>query len=212
MTSHPARTPTTRRILDAIGAGNPSPPMSRITRKALLASGLIVHLEPKNYGLGIRIEQFAMPDAVYERWRAHHGESVAGNPAGAACAHCKNGWFHDQRFGEDVECVNGVLIDIDIATEGWHQDETYPAAPCVSKSGNWPKRDRGCQARLEEWAARGRECMSDEQKLKVRTMIEALMDSLPGLTDAQRADIAKRAFDLHDEGYQSALRDNGMAP
>ena len=34
-----------------------------------------------------------------------------------SCQHCKNG-FLDGRFGQDVECVNGVLIDIDEAHEG----------------------------------------------------------------------------------------------
>lgn len=34
--------------------------------------------------------------------------------------------------------------------------------------------------------------MSDEQKLKVRTMIESLMDSLGPLTKEQQADIAAR--------------------
>ncbi len=67
------------------------------------------------------------------------------------CTHCRNGYFD----GTDVECVNGVLIDIDVAHEGWQRDVEYPAAPCVSKSGKWPKRDRGCQARLNEWASCG---------------------------------------------------------
>ncbi len=65
------------------------------------------------------------------------------------CKHCKNRWM-----GGDIECVNGVLIDIDVATEGWQRDVIYPPAPCVAtKRGEWPKRDRGCQARLEEWAS-----------------------------------------------------------
>ena len=38
------------------------------------------------------------------------------------CKHCRNGQF-DNRFGEDVECVNGVLIDIDVAHEGWQQQQ-----------------------------------------------------------------------------------------
>jgi len=46
------------------------------------------------------------------------------------CQHCLNGWFHDQRYGQDVECVNGVLIDIDVATDGWQRDTLYPVAPC----------------------------------------------------------------------------------
>lgn len=47
----------------------------------------------------------------------------------AACEHCQNGWF-DGRFGEDVECVNGVLIDIDVFTEGWPRDTVFHVAPC----------------------------------------------------------------------------------
>lgn len=39
-----------------------------------------------------------------------------------ACPHCKNGWFDDQRFGTDVECVNGVLIDVDEYHDGWQTD------------------------------------------------------------------------------------------
>lgn len=41
------------------------------------------------------------------------------------CAHCRNGFR-----GSDVECVNGVLIDIDVFTEGWERDVIYPPAPC----------------------------------------------------------------------------------
>ena len=72
-----------------------------------------------------------------------------------ACKHCQNGWFHDQRYGEDVECVNGVLIDIDVATEGWQRDVSYPVAPCHPA---WGKQNAGrpftndCQERLASWA------------------------------------------------------------
>lgn len=45
------------------------------------------------------------------------------------CRHCDNG-FLDGRFGRDVECVNGVLIDIDEYHEGWQRDVCYPVAPC----------------------------------------------------------------------------------
>lgn len=41
------------------------------------------------------------------------------------CQHCRNGYR-----GSDVECVNGVLIDIDVFTEGWERDVVYPPAPC----------------------------------------------------------------------------------
>ncbi len=33
-------------------------------------------------------------------------------------------------MGSDIECVNGVLIDIDEYTEGWQRDVIYPPAPC----------------------------------------------------------------------------------
>lgn len=72
------------------------------------------------------------------------------------CKHCQNGWFHDQRFGQDVECVNGVLIDIDVATEGWAPDVDYPVAPCHPM---WERQEAGdedfpndCQERLTAWA------------------------------------------------------------
>lgn len=72
------------------------------------------------------------------------------------CQHCKNGQFEDQRFGQDVECVNGVLIDIDEAHEGWQRDLNYPVAPCHPM---WPRQQAGdedfpndCQDRLNKWA------------------------------------------------------------
>lgn len=46
----------------------------------------------------------------------------------ADCKHCISGWF-DGRFGQDVECVNGILIDIDEAHEG-ARDHVHPVAPC----------------------------------------------------------------------------------
>jgi len=79
-------------------------------------------------------------------------------PKSAACTHCKNGWF-DGRYGEDVECVNGVLIDIDVAHEGWETDLSYPVAPChpqweeqaaAYEAGDDISTD--CQERLHEWA------------------------------------------------------------
>lgn len=44
------------------------------------------------------------------------------------CKLCRGGWFAGQ-FGPDVECVNGVLIDIDEAHDG-QSDVIYPVAPC----------------------------------------------------------------------------------
>lgn len=47
----------------------------------------------------------------------------------SACKFCKNGWL-DNRFGQDVECINGILIDIDVYHEGYERDLIYPVAPC----------------------------------------------------------------------------------
>jgi hypothetical protein len=68
----------------------------------------------------------------------------------SACKHCQNGWFDDQRFGMDVECVNGVLIDIDTAHEGWVRDVQYPLAPCHPRFQSQEQNDS--QQRLAEWA------------------------------------------------------------
>lgn len=72
------------------------------------------------------------------------------------CKHCQHGWFDGQPFGQDVECVNGVLIDIDVAHEGWQTDVIYPVAPCHPM---WARQAAGdesfendCQERLAEWA------------------------------------------------------------
>lgn len=52
----------------------------------------------------------------------------------AGCKHCQNGWFDPKSggsyFGQDVECVNGVLIDIDVYMDGYPRDTLYPVAPC----------------------------------------------------------------------------------
>lgn len=42
------------------------------------------------------------------------------------CKYCNNGHFG---YG-DVECVNGVLIDIDEFTEGYDPNVIRPPAPC----------------------------------------------------------------------------------
>lgn len=72
------------------------------------------------------------------------------------CKHCQNGWFHDQRYGQDVECVNGILIDIDVAHEGWQGDTDYPVAPCHPM---WKRQCAGqpfendSQDRLNDWSS-----------------------------------------------------------
>ena len=71
------------------------------------------------------------------------------------CKHCDNGYFAG-RFGADVECVNGVLIDIDEAHEGVSPDTLRPVAPChpmwgqqcADPEGNW---ENDSIERLEEW-------------------------------------------------------------
>lgn len=77
------------------------------------------------------------------------------------CNHCLGGHFPDARFGIDVECVNGVLIDIDEAHEG-SSDVLHPVAPChpmwarqcADPDGNW---QNDSIERLEEWRNLGRE-------------------------------------------------------
>jgi len=73
------------------------------------------------------------------------------------CDKCRNG-FLENRFGQDVECVNGVLIDIDTAMEGFPRDVVYPVAPCHPM---WDRQAAGdedfsndSQERLREWAGR----------------------------------------------------------
>ena len=91
---------------------------------------------------------------------SHPGAAGAlggGEGPASACRHCNHGSFK----GTDVACVNGVLIDIDEAQEGWDRDARFPAAPCVSKSGKWPRNDIGCQARLKVWATSSDSVVSD---------------------------------------------------
>ena len=55
------------------------------------------------------------------------------------CAFCRNGYLGN-RYGEDVECVNGVLIDIDVYFEGWDRETLLPVAPCHPA---WKKQCKG---------------------------------------------------------------------
>jgi hypothetical protein len=81
-----------------------------------------------------------------------------------ACKHCRNGFFYRGSgfyFGQDVECVNGVLIDIDEAHEGPAMDVIRPVAPChpmwakqqADPYGDWPN---DSIERLEAWRDLGR--------------------------------------------------------
>lgn len=77
------------------------------------------------------------------------------------CKHCKNGWFEGRRYGEDVECVNGVLIDIDVAHEGWQRDTLYPLAPCHPNFKKQTPNDS--QERLAAWASWGSDADEKEE-------------------------------------------------
>lgn len=86
------------------------------------------------------------------------------------CPHCSLG-FLGNAYGADVECVNGVLIDIDVATEGWQPNVAYPPAPCHAclgcggtgddnsgecrqcNSTGWASGRNESQKRLSEWAS-----------------------------------------------------------
>lgn len=89
----------------------------------------------------------------------------------SGCQHCRTGYLDRG----DLECVNGVLVDIDVAHEGWQRDVAYPPAPCMAckKCGGTGGRGRGqcrscngsgwrsgqneSQERLSDWAA-SRQC------------------------------------------------------
>ena len=68
---HPGKTPTQRRILDAIGCGDYSPLMAPRTRQALLEAGLI---EPCGYmmvgegAFAVKVIEYQMPISVHMQW------------------------------------------------------------------------------------------------------------------------------------------------
>lgn len=73
------------------------------------------------------------------------------------CKFCESGWLNN-RYGTDVECVNGVLIDIDVATEGWQRDVAYPVAPChpaYALQAKGEDFDNDSQERLAAWSGDG---------------------------------------------------------
>lgn len=43
---------------------------------------------------------------------------------------CKGHRCQLSHLGQDVECVNGVAIDIDVFTSGWSRDTLQTLAPC----------------------------------------------------------------------------------
>lgn len=86
------------------------------------------------------------------------------------CKFCHDGNL-SHRFGPDYECVNGVLIDIDVAMEGPDPSTAFPPAPCnacrscggagcketgdckACKGTGWKSGKEESQERLEEWRA-----------------------------------------------------------
>lgn len=126
-----------------------------------------------------------------------------------SCPHCSHGYFE----GSETECVNGVLIDVDEAHEGWQRDVNYPAAPCeaCAKCQGSGQRGRGeCRAcngtgwksgrnesqeRLEAWAAPGEdEPIALVDPAPLHAEIEAL-----NATHARQADTITRLTREHAE-------------
>jgi hypothetical protein len=84
---HPGKTPAQRRALDEIGCGNYCPSMTNATRDKLLASGLIVELNPVVIGRDrfgeIAIPQYEMPILVHYQWcKAMSAEPPADQSSG----------------------------------------------------------------------------------------------------------------------------------
>jgi len=81
VSGHPGKTPAQRRVLDAIGCGDHSPPMAKATRDKLLADGLIVELSPLKIpfigSLCMEVRQFDMPLHVHLQWCASCDEEPA---------------------------------------------------------------------------------------------------------------------------------------
>jgi hypothetical protein len=69
-----------------------------------------------------------------------------------SCKHCNGGYFAHGKYGYDVECVNGVLIDIDEAHSGQRGVE-HPLAPCHPNFKS--QRPNDSIKRLEQWRALG---------------------------------------------------------
>ena len=69
---HPGRTPAQRRVLDAIGYGDPSPIMALSTKRTLLAAGLIEetgHQTVRRDRFGdITVPTYEMPIPVHIVW------------------------------------------------------------------------------------------------------------------------------------------------
>jgi hypothetical protein len=51
---------------------------------------------------------------------------------------------------------------------------------------------------------------TDPKLNKAREMIQSLVDDLSLPDDASRGELATKLWGIHDEGYATALRDNGL--
>lgn len=104
-----------------------------VTLAALcLANGMDMHAagETELARIWTKVDQIRAKQAAKPKHSPLPGASDAmcgdsGPVMAGDCAHCRNGFR-----GSDIECVNGILIDIDEFTEGWETDVLYPPAPC----------------------------------------------------------------------------------
>lgn len=100
--------------------------------------------------------------------------------APASCPHCKAGDLAG-RFGQDVVCINGILIDIDEYNEGWETDISRPVGPCHPDWGRVdPDRDD-----TDAWAASAAESnarLEAGHRGECRPLTE-LVSSEPGAGD-----------------------------
>ncbi len=83
-TPHPGKTAAQRRVLDLIGSGIFTPPMSERTREGLRASGLIRKCGQKIVGVDrygpILVDEWEMPPAVHMQWCQHCAEKCDDEP------------------------------------------------------------------------------------------------------------------------------------
>lgn len=83
-TKHPGRTRAERKVIDAIGGGNHSPPMRDMVRERMIEDRLIERIEdrviPDRLG-EIRIVQVDLPLAVHMQWCNWCSENIADEDA-----------------------------------------------------------------------------------------------------------------------------------
>lgn len=110
-------------------------------------------------------------------------------PREIECRDCRNGWF-DGKFGQDVECVNGVLIDIDEAHEGPPPDVDYPLAPCHPNYRTQHPNDSS--ERLAAWLAIGPPSIEEDAN-RAADAYSDICESEPPMSFSERTEMqAKR--------------------